>query len=107
MKSQKKNYKYKNKRGGAMCRPSGYTFSPAHELGPGQAGRIPFYPFCSQSGGKKTKRASSKKRRSRKRTKKIDEKKLNLIIDKLCASIKRKCTPKYRKLLKKIVVNNL
>ena len=90
-----------------MCRPRGYTFYPAPGLGPGLADRVPFPPLCSQSGGKKTKRVRSKKRRSRKRTKKIDEKKLNLIIDKLCASIKRKCTPKYRKLLKKIVVNNL
>lgn len=104
MKSQKKNYKVKNKKGGAKCMSRGYSIVPAPGLGPGFVDRV---PFCDQNGGKKTKRVRSKRKTSRKRTKKIDEKKLNLIIDKLCASIKRKCTPKYRKLLKKIVINNL
>ena len=98
----------KNKRGGAMsaysigsrdCMAS-YTKVPDPKL-PGETMTIQ-WP-CQQRGG--TKKKNQKKRA--KQTKKIDQKKLNLIIDKLCASIKHKCTPKYRKLLKKIVVNNL
>ena len=43
----------------------------------------------------------------KKRLSKVDEKKVDEIINVLCKSIKRKCTPKYRGLLKKIVIKNM
>jgi hypothetical protein len=68
------------------------------------------YETC-QSGGKKYRSRSINRKRLNKpkarKTKKIDKKKLDTIINKLCASLKRKCTPKYKRLLKKIVINNM
>ena len=48
-----------------------------------------------QSMKKKTKRNVSK-------TKKVE-----LIIDSICKSMKSKCTPKYKKILRKLVVKNM
>ena len=86
------------------------------ELAPG----IPIYGLfeganCNQNGGYKKKQSRSKKAGKAKKVvkgkksqkKKVDEKKVDQIIDRLCKSIKRKCTPKYKKLLKKIVIKNM
>lgn len=83
------------------------------ELAPG----IPQYGVhhdatCNQAGGAKNKSKKSRSKRpkaksQKKKKAKIDDKKLDLIINNLCKSIKRKCTPKYKKLLKKIVIKNM
>lgn len=39
--------------------------------------------------------------------KKLSKKKVEFIIDRLCKNMKKKCTPKYRKLLKEIVIKNM
>lgn len=108
MKSQRKS-KTKSQQKGGEC--GNYTI--VGELSPG----IPIYGKhegrnCSQRGGKGKVKVSRSKKRVRKQTsrkigKKIDNKKIDKIIETLCKSIKRKCTPKYKKLLKKIVIKNL
>ena len=107
MKSQRKS-KSKSSQKGGECG----NFTIVGELSPG----IPIYgrhegANCSQMGGRAKARAkamrSKKRGRKPKQTKKIDNKKVDKIIETLCKSIKRKCTPKYKKLLKKIVVKNM
>ena len=104
MKSQRK---IKSSQKGGEC--GNYTI--VGEISPG----VPIYgrhegKNCSQRGGK-VKVSRSKKRgrkqQSIKRVKKLDNKKVEQIINTLCKSIKRKCTPKYRKLLKEIVIKNM
>jgi hypothetical protein len=103
MKSQRK---LKSSQKGGEC--GNYTI--VGELSPG----VPIYGLhegknCSQRGGR-VKASRSKKRgrkQSIKRVTKLDNKKVEQIINTLCKSIKRKCTPKYRKLLKEIVIKNM
>ena len=106
----------KEQRGG-KCANMVYT---GKSIVPGVFERIN-RPVDCQSGGKrkkslkktrkipknsiKRKQTKNKKRRS-KLTKKQKEQHVELIIDKLCKSMK-KCTPKYRELLKKIVIKNM
>lgn len=52
-------------------------------------------------------RKSSKNNKKRLGKKKISKKKLDMVIDKLCSKMKRRCTPKYKSLLKKIVMQHL
>ena len=52
-------------------------------------------------------RKSSKYNKKRSGKKKISKKKLDMVIDKLCSKMKRRCTPKYKSLLKKIVMKHL
>jgi hypothetical protein len=91
----------KNKRGGGGC-STGFRFDYSDNVTNGTPSLVK-YDTC-QNGGKRSK---GKKRRVLKSKKKIDKKKVDLIINKLCASLKKKCTPKYKRILKKIVVNNL
>lgn len=102
--------KSKKSQKGGNC--GNYTITG--EISPG----IPIYGSfesrsCNQRGGSKVRKQlrSNKKGKSRnqskKRKSKIDDKKIDIIINSLCKSIKRKCTPKYKKLLKTIVVNNM
>ena len=89
------------------------NFTITGEIAPG----IPIYSLyeganCNQIGGYKKKRMRSKKggkhvKGKKSQKKKVDEKKVDEIINRLCKSIKRKCTPKYKKLLKKIVIRNI
>jgi hypothetical protein len=90
-----KSKRVKNKRGGGCSTGFRYDYSKTITDG---VPRLITVEGC-QSGGAK-KRRSVKKRPP-------DEQKINLIIRKLCSSMQKKCTPKYRKLLKKIVVNNM
>ena len=99
MKSRSKSLK--NKRGGGCS--TGYRWDYDNPIANGTPSLIKV-ENC-QSGGKRSKKRSSVKRT--KRNRKIDEKKVEIIINKLCKSLKRKCTPKYKQLLKKIVVNNM
>ena len=106
MKSQRK---IKSSQKGGEC--GNYTI--VGELSPG----IPIYGLhegknCAQRGGKVTRKATRSKKRvnkkqSRKRAPKLDNKQVDKIINTLCKSIKRKCTPKYKKLLKQIVMKNM
>ena len=108
MKSQRKS---KSKQRGGEC--GNYTI--IGEIAPG----IPEYGLfqgknCNQNGGAKKKKSMRSKNTGRKgkmsvkkRGTKIDDKKVDEIINVLCKSIKRKCTPKYRGLLKKIVIKNM
>jgi len=100
MKSKSKSVK--NKRGGGGC-STGYRWDFSNQVTNGTPSLIKV-ENC-QSGGKRSKKRASVKRT--KRGKKLDEKKVEIIINKLCKSLKRKCTPKYKQLLKKIVVNNM
>lgn len=95
-----KSRSLKNKRGGGCS--TGYRWDYANPVANGTPSLVKV-ENC-QNGGKRSKRASVKRT---KRVKKIDEKKVEIIINKLCKSLKRKCTPKYKRLLKKIVVNNM
>jgi hypothetical protein len=107
MKSQRKS---KSNQKGGECG----NFTIIGEIAPG----IPEYGLhqganCNQNGGAKKKSIRSKntsrkgKMSVKKRLSKVDEKKVDEIINVLCKSIKRKCTPKYRGLLKKIVIKNM
>jgi hypothetical protein len=93
-----KSKRVKNKRGGGCS--TGFRYDYNNPVADGVPSIVKV-ENC-QSGG-------AKKRRSVKKLTpvKVNDKKLNLIIRKLCSSMKKKCTPKYRKLLKKIVVNNM
>ena len=103
MKSQRKS-KSKSQKGGECG-----NLTIVGEISPG----IPMYgkhesAGCSQRGGKISRKATrSKKRVNKKRTSKLDNKQVDKIINTLCKSIKRKCTPKYKKLLKQIVIKNM
>lgn len=59
----------------------------------------------SVRNNRKSRKANSVKKSKGKR--KLSQKKIDLVIDQLCKNMKRKCTPKYKKLLKQIVVKNL
>ena len=54
-----------------------------------------------------TYRKSTKSHKKKSGKKKISKKKLDMVIDKLCSKMKRRCTPKYKSLLKKIVMKHL
>ena len=105
MKSQRKS---KSQKGGECG-----NLTIVGEISPG----IPMYgkhesAGCSQRGGKVSRKATRSKKRvnkkqSRKRAPKLDNKQVDKIINTLCKSIKRKCTPKYKKLLKQIVMKNM
>tara|TARA_B110000027_G_C16028546_1_gene259692 strand:+ start:345 stop:704 length:360 start_codon:yes stop_codon:yes gene_type:complete len=53
---------------------------------------------------KQTKKQSMKKKTKRNVSK---TKKVELIIESICKSMKSKCTPKYKKILRKLVVKNM
>ena len=108
----------KQQRGG-KCANMVYT---GRSIVPGVFERVN-RPVDCQSGGKRNKslkktkkppRNSMKRKTPSKKKKKIQlkltkkqkENHVELIIDKLCKSMK-KCTPKYRELLKKIVIKNM
>ena len=74
----------KNKRGGGGC-STGYRFDYSNNVTDGVPSLVK-YETC-QNGGKRSK---GKKRRALKSKKKIDAKKVDLIINKLCASLKKK-----------------
>lgn len=108
MKSQRKS-KSKSQKGGECG-----NLTIVGEISPG----IPIYgkhesAGCSQRGGKvyrkitRSKKRAKKQNQSRKRGSKLDNKQVDKIINTLCKSIKRKCTPKYKKLLKQIVIKNM
>ena len=86
----------------------------------GVAVMAPIGKNCQRGGKVKKRKTRSKKRKAsdklnknknrnskRNSSKKISQKRLNLVIDKLCSKMKRRCTPKYKSLLKKIVMNHL
>lgn len=102
---------------GGKCANMVYT---GHSIIPGVFERVN-RPVDCQSGGKRKKSLKKNKRatknslrkktsknnkRQTKITKKQKELRVELIIEKLCKSIK-KCTPKYREILKKIVIKNM
>jgi len=58
-----------------------------------------------KTNNSKNNKNSNKNNRSGK--KKISKKRLDTIIDKLCSKMKRRCTPKYKSLLKNIVMKHL
>ena len=70
---------------------------------------------CLSGGGGKKRRSIKRKTTKRKttrrkpksRTPKMSKKKLDRVIDALCSRMKRRCTPRYKKLLKKIVMKNI
>ena len=66
-------------------------------------------PYKKNSSIKKSKRKQNRtlKRAPPKRKKAMKTKKIDLIIENICKNMKSKCTPKYRKLLRKLVVKNM
>ena len=64
-----------------------------------------------QKGGRIKKRKSKKKNNKsnikKTRNSRISKKKLDREINVLCSKMNKKCTPKYKSLLKKIVLKNL
>lgn len=74
---------------------------------------------CLSGGGKKrrsikrnimkrkTTKRKTTRRKSNSRKQKMSKKKLDRVIDALCSRMKRRCTPRYKKLLKKIVMKNI
>ena len=55
----------------------------------------------------KTQKTQKTQVKSKKVKRVVDDKKVEAIIEKLCESIKRKCTPKYKKILKELVVKHM
>ena len=82
---------------------------------------IDFPTGCQKGGGykkKPSKKNSSIKKRKKKqkrtlkrvpskRKKVMKTKKVDLIIETICKNMKSKCTPKYKKILRKLVVKNM
>jgi hypothetical protein len=102
----------KKMRGGGTC--SSYSMVPSDIPGrmvPQSLGKC---NETGQFGGKRSNKKSvrnnrkNRKANSVKKSKgKLSQKKIDLVIDQLCKNMKRKCTPKYKQLLKQIVVKNL
>lgn len=97
----------KQRQRGGRCTNWAYT---GRTISPGQFERGNVSTDC-QSGGKakKAKKASLKKvnkRHNKGRLSKKKEQKVNKIINELCRSMK-KCTPKYKKVLKQLVLQNM
>lgn len=95
----------KLKQRGGRCTNWSYT---GRSIAPGIFERSNMSTDCHSGGGKKkskkarpAQRKSTTKRLSRKKVKQVEE-----IINKLCKSMK-KCTPKYKRVLKKIVIENM
>ena len=76
-------------------------------------------PAGCQKGGsyKRARNKSNRRKKKKKPTKKkpsvpknktkTKKKKVDLIIETICKSMKSKCTPKYKKILRKLVVKNM
>ena len=75
-------------------------------------------PAGCQKGGsyKRARNKSNRRNKNKKQTKKktrvpktktMKTKKVDLIIETICKSMKSKCTPKYKKILRKLVVKNM
>ena len=79
---------------------------------------------CQKGGSYKRARNKSNRRKKKKKPKQIKKqkqtkkktsvpknktktKKVDLIIETICKSMKSKCTPKYKKILRKLVVKNM
>ena len=70
---------------------------------------------CLGGGGRKRRRSikhnitkrKTTRRKPKSRKPKMSKKKLDRVIDALCSRMKRRCTPRYKKLLKKIVMKNI
>ena len=83
----------------------------------GESIMAPVGKNCQRGGKAKRKKRSRKmkqnnsknnsKNSKRSGKKKISKKRLDMVIDKLCSKMKRRCTPKYKSLLKKIVMTHL
>jgi len=78
----------------------------------GVPGYMDFPHGCQKGGGKKSpkkkktmKKKQTNKPKKKKRVTKI--KKVDLIIETICKSMKSKCTPKYKQILRKLVVKNM
>jgi len=95
--------KSKQKQKGGGCT----SYAIIGEIAPGIPKYGPFKYDCQGGGAKKRARSVKRKRGKRGSKKKVDEKKVGIIIEKLCKSMKRRCTPKYKKLLKEIVIKNM
>jgi hypothetical protein len=99
--SKKNNTKH-SKRGGGGNQSNGSCVNLSwrgNTLGPGIMVHENYDANC-QRGGNKRRKTRSKKRR-------VDNKKVELIINQLCKSMKKKCTPKFKTILKKIVIKNM
>ena len=90
----------------------------------GVPGYTDFPPGCQKGGSyKRTRNKSTRRNKKKKPTKKpkqtkkktsvpknktkTKKKKVDLIIETICKSMKSKCTPKYKKILRKLVVKNM
>ena len=90
----------------------------------GVPGYTDFPPGCQKGGSYKRARNKSNRRKKKKKPKqtmkqkqtkkktsvpknKTKTKKVDLIIETICKSMKSKCTPKYKKILRKLVVKNM
>lgn len=100
----------------------GYIQDFSDTVAPGMPSFKKWPPSC-QNGGmrKKTKRISKKRKTTSNSAKNKNNNKNNslnisklskkqrvdLVIDKVCKQMKKRCTPKFKKLLRKIVIKNL